>query len=218
MDRIFEFIANTSDGVFAVDRHQAIVLWNEAATATLGFTVGEVLGKRCDEVLRGRDADGCAVCRQGCETIRAAQRLEFTPARDIAARTKRGHEIWLNVSTIVIPSGRRELSVLVHLFRSVNRQHELVQVVQDFADVMSRLSTTHQASRPPPSSGTSVDLTPREREVLGHLVTGLSTKSIAARLSISPRTVRNHINNLLVKLGVHSRLEAVTFSIQNGLI
>jgi two-component system nitrate/nitrite response regulator NarL len=47
---------------------------------------------------------------------------------------------------------------------------------------------------------------------------GASTESIAQRLSISERTVRNHINNMLAKLGVHSRLEAVAYSIRNGLL
>jgi two-component system response regulator DegU len=60
-------------------------------------------------------------------------------------------------------------------------------------------------------------LTRREREVLNQLITGVSTDVIAGRLFISPRTVRNHINHILGKLGVHSRLEAVTLYIRSGL-
>jgi DNA-binding NarL/FixJ family response regulator len=52
-------------------------------------------------------------------------------------------------------------------------------------------------------------LTPREREILSLLVGGASTKSIALRLVISPETARTHIQNILEKLGVHSRLQAV---------
>jgi DNA-binding CsgD family transcriptional regulator len=61
-------------------------------------------------------------------------------------------------------------------------------------------------------------LTAREREVLLHLVTGASTAQIAKRLSISPKTVKTHIQNILSKLGVSSRLEAATLAAQAGLM
>jgi two-component system nitrate/nitrite response regulator NarL len=53
-------------------------------------------------------------------------------------------------------------------------------------------------------------LTPREREVLRHLMQADDTTLIAERLSISPSTARSHVQNVLIKLGVHSRLQAVT--------
>lgn len=61
-------------------------------------------------------------------------------------------------------------------------------------------------------------LTPREQEVLGCLAKGRSGDEIALELSIAPLTVRTHIRNLMAKLGVHSRLEAVTYGLQHGLI
>jgi len=61
-------------------------------------------------------------------------------------------------------------------------------------------------------------LTPREREILTCLSQGLSSAQIAATLSISLQTVRTHIRNLLEKLEVHSRLEAVSFALRQGLI
>lgn len=61
-------------------------------------------------------------------------------------------------------------------------------------------------------------LTPREREVLACLSKGQNGEAIADELSIAPLTVRTHIRNLMSKLGVHSRLEAVAFGLQNGLI
>lgn len=57
-----------------------------------------------------------------------------------------------------------------------------------------------------PASG----LTQRENEVLDLLGVGGSTDDIATALDIKPATVRRHVNNVLAKLGVHSRLEAVT--------
>ena len=61
-------------------------------------------------------------------------------------------------------------------------------------------------------------LTPREREILTHLARGSSGQDIAAALNITPMTVRTHIRNLLEKLGVHSRLEAVSYALSRGLI
>jgi DNA-binding NarL/FixJ family response regulator len=61
-------------------------------------------------------------------------------------------------------------------------------------------------------------LTPRERSVLILLVEGSASEEIALRLSISPNTVRTHIQNILTKLQVHSRLEAAAFAVRYGLV
>lgn len=61
-------------------------------------------------------------------------------------------------------------------------------------------------------------LTMREQEVLELLATGKTGAEIAEELHIAQLTVRTHIRNLMSKLGVHSRLEAVTFGMKNGLI
>jgi two-component system nitrate/nitrite response regulator NarL len=55
-------------------------------------------------------------------------------------------------------------------------------------------------------------LTPRERECLRLLVGGLDTTAMATKLGVSPATVRTHVQSLLTKLGVHSRLEAASFA------
>jgi DNA-binding NarL/FixJ family response regulator len=69
-----------------------------------------------------------------------------------------------------------------------------------------------------PGTVTSESLTSRETEVLRRLADGLTTEQIAADLYVSVNTVRNHVNNIIRKLNVHSRLEAVSFAIRNGLI
>jgi DNA-binding NarL/FixJ family response regulator len=61
-------------------------------------------------------------------------------------------------------------------------------------------------------------LTDREREILVLLSEGLRNDDIAARLFISPQTVQTHVRNLLGKLGVLSKLEAVAFAVRNGAI
>jgi DNA-binding NarL/FixJ family response regulator len=61
-------------------------------------------------------------------------------------------------------------------------------------------------------------LTPREREVLQALADGLASQAIADRLHISPRTQRNHVANILAKLGVHSQLQAVLVGLRYGVV
>jgi DNA-binding NarL/FixJ family response regulator len=61
------------------------------------------------------------------------------------------------------------------------------------------------------------DLTPREREVLSLLAAGSDNDAIALRLVISPETARTHIQRVLGKLGVHSRIEAASFVSRTGL-
>jgi DNA-binding NarL/FixJ family response regulator len=61
-------------------------------------------------------------------------------------------------------------------------------------------------------------LTSRERQVLMLLIEGASNKDMAKRLDIRSNTVRTHVQNLLAKLRVHTRLEAVTLAIRGGLM
>jgi DNA-binding NarL/FixJ family response regulator len=58
-------------------------------------------------------------------------------------------------------------------------------------------------------------LTLRERQVLALLVEGFSTAEVAGELDVSVETVRSHVKNLLSKLGVHSRIEAVALARQD---
>jgi DNA-binding NarL/FixJ family response regulator len=61
-------------------------------------------------------------------------------------------------------------------------------------------------------------LTEREMEILGLLAQGLRNDDIAGRLYISPQTVQTHVRNLLGKLRVHSKLEAVAFAVRHGAV
>jgi DNA-binding NarL/FixJ family response regulator len=61
-------------------------------------------------------------------------------------------------------------------------------------------------------------ITPREKEVLQKLAQGLSNKEIASSLHMSVDTERTHMMNILNKLGVHSRLQALVFAARHGLV
>jgi NarL family two-component system response regulator LiaR len=76
--------------------------------------------------------------------------------------------------------------------------------------------TLVQTASQPPAPG--LDLTEREREVLRLMIVGLNNTQIAGRLGVSPSTIKSHVSNILSKLGVASRTEAVTLALRHHII
>lgn len=76
-------------------------------------------------------------------------------------------------------------------------------------------SLVETANQPPPPG---LDLTEREREVLGLMIEGLNNTQIAGRLTVSPSTIKSHVSNILSKLGVASRTEAVTLALRHHIV
>jgi PAS domain S-box-containing protein len=221
MKDLLSLLSNTTDAVFAVDRDGRIAFWNDAATTLLGHQAPDVLGRFCFDVIASRDASGTLVCKAHCHSRIAALRQERVPTRDVVVSTQDGRELWLNVSTIVVPSRWQDLAVLVHLFRDVSREKEAQHFIQQLLSHLPKvhMSSPGTASPTRPTSALSPkDLTDREQEVLRFLAWGASTTTIAEKLCISPPTVRKHINNIFTKLDVRSRLEAVTLAMRNGLV
>lgn len=86
---------------------------------------------------------------------------------------------------------------------------EAVFVAEDLLSLVDRLNRGNQVA---------ASLTEREREVLELLARGASTQGIANTLVLSLHTVRNHVRNVMMKLGAHSRLEAVAIALRDGLV
>ena len=214
-DRTFE----TADGLLGVDREHRIVLWNEAAEALFGFTAKEALGRPCYEVTCARDESGKSVCQSRCRHIMMALRGERIPSHDVLVRTKERREVWVNMSTVLLPARRKDPLVLLHLFRDANQQKARDRFFEQIAAGVAKLATAGEPDPPgaPSTSSPPADLTPREREVLRPLASGASNRAIATKLGISPATARNHVHHVLAKLRVQSRAEAVSLALRNGL-
>jgi len=138
--------------------------------------------------------------------------------------------------------GRRILEesprIKVVILTSFNDQHRIEEAaslgftayltrdmdVPQFQYAIGRAFAGKRMVRPstrPPRARSPVllsELTPREYEVLTLLVEGAGATQIAVRLGISRNTVRTHVQSILTKFQVHSRLEAATFALQHGLV
>jgi len=73
-----------------------------------------------------------------------------------------------------------------------------------------------ETANQPPAPG--LDLTEREREVLGLMIEGLNNTQIAGRLTVSPSTIKSHVSSILAKLGVASRTEAVALALRSRIL
>jgi len=211
-----QVFANTSDGVFAVDPEGRVVIWNKAATRILGFEADEALGRRCCDVMSGFDVSGNLLCYPGCQVMVLSARQQPIHHFDMRTRRKDGQEIWINISTIVVPGANDQASGTVHLFREVMHARPAPGRMRHHPESGGRQARERTPSGVVASSGSpgrnpAERLTSREREILRLVAGGLATSTIASKLCISQTTVRNHIQHILAKLGAHSRLEAVTF-------
>jgi PAS domain S-box-containing protein len=217
---LFKSFAKAGDGAFATDKDQRIIFWNQAAAQKIGYTFEEVAGLPCYQVLDGRDEQGRLFCYDHCRIAAAALRDKAVIDYDLLISKKSGEECWINLSTLTFPGDGDATKVILHLFRDVTKKKQLEQLINYILEAARDLQNGASPRVPPatPTKHPATDLTDREREVLSLLAQGFSTDDIARSLSISPSTARNHIRNILQKLQVHSRLEAVVQAYQSGLV
>jgi DNA-binding NarL/FixJ family response regulator len=104
---------------------------------------------------------------------------------------------------------------------------EVAQAVRVVADGQSLISPSmavklidefKQMSRPERDHGPGLRLTERELEVLRLVARGMNNREIARQLFISENTVKNHVRNILEKLQLHSRMEAVMYAVKEKLL
>lgn len=111
-----------------------------------------------------------------------------------------------------IPKGHRIADILQVLSRVGSGERVFDAHLTETATGDSGLSVTGGGSRP------ILQLTEREQEVLMQIMEGECTRQIARSLAIAESTTRTHVQNVLVKLGVHSRLEAASVVARSGLL
>ena len=106
---------------------------------------------------------------------------------------------------------------------SIEEVAQAVRVVADGQSLISpsmaiKLIDEFKQMSKPEKPGPGLRLTERELDVLRLVAQGHSNKEIAARLYISENTVKNHVRNMLEKLQLHSRMEAVMYAVRENLL
>jgi PAS domain S-box-containing protein len=220
-DDILQSLLSAGDGVFVVDGDERVVHWNAAAQQLLGYARDDVVGQNYLDLLIGCERDNLAEATRNRRAVRAALSGTPVPNYDTCMRTQSGRTRWVNVSLLtLITSRNQETWLAAVLFRDASRQKLNEQFVKLVLTAAARLQDgVAPAAAPSALTGPpGGDLTRRERDVLALLARGMSTADIGTTLSLSRSTVRNHIQSILTKLHAHSRLEAVTYASEHGLL
>jgi two-component system, NarL family, response regulator LiaR len=172
---------------------------------------GEAAIKLCAEILPDvilmdmvmPDMDGAAATR--------AIRQQFPQVQVIALTSfKQGDLVKNALEAGAIGYLLKDVSAdeLAHAIRAAHAGHATLSP--------EAAQTLVETANLPPRPG--LDLTERELEVLGLMVEGLNNTQIAGRLTVSSSTIKSHVSNILSKLGVASRTEAVTLALRSHLI
>jgi PAS domain S-box-containing protein len=207
-----EIVASTADAALATDESGRVVIWNKAAERLLGYEVELALGKPCHELLCGRDVFGNRFCDEDCALHHMMRRHEAARSFEMDVRRESGEVMRVSVTVMAVPGPRPSQYTLIHVLRPVAGGRRVAGAGDTVA-----VSTLRSPASDPPAPRMRA-LTHREIEVLRVLADGLSTEDIADTLFISVTTVRNHIQNILRKLEVHSKVEAVSLALRHRVI
>jgi PAS domain S-box-containing protein len=211
-----DVIARTSAAAFATDEKGRITVWNQEAERLLGYPAAEVLGKNCHEVLHGLDVFGNRFCDRPCALSCMVERHETVRHFELGVRAESGQVIQGSFSIVVVPGPRAHQYTMIHFLEKVDRHREV--------DLLVRRILTEQHAPSVPITGVehatpaATVLTAREIQILRLLANGTSTQNIAESLFISVTTTRNHVQSILRKLDVHSKLEAVSLALRTHML
>lgn len=207
----------TADGMFVVDAGQRIIRWNAAAERILGCPASAVLGRRCYEVVAGREDAVRRHCRKNCPVLVNALRGRQVRDYDLLCTTPAGDSKWLNFS-IVAPVGGAARGFALHLFRDVTGRRRIEEFARLTASGLKDLQSADGHLKETIRLAPYPVLSRREEQVLRLIAAGMRTKEIAEALDVKPITARNHVTRMLNKLGASSRLQAVVYASQRGIV
>ena len=190
-----DIVMCTGTAAFSRGPDGTITAWNEAAERLIAVPADEVVGRRCHEVIQGRDVFGNDFCGESCTCWRMAVADRRIHPYRLIVKDVSGRALGLRVS--ILPARGSIGPELVHLLETVMDGGAFEVFSAEFDNGVARQGYGRSG------------LTERELEVLRHLALGFGTRETARRLLISTTTVRNHISRCLHKLNAHSRVEAV---------
>lgn len=195
-----EWVRTIRAAVWVTSPDRRISYINDLGCALLGVKPRAALGRPCHEVVCGHLGGGGNYCEQNCPAISAALTgAAIEPVRVQVGAPPHGH--WVRLVVIATGASYGDFQ-LVHCALDDERAE---RVEAYLGRVVLRAHPADLHGSPLLGAG----LTRREFEVLHLLAEDETLQGIALRLRISYATVRNHVQHLLGKLGLHSIMEAV---------
>ena len=217
MSTFEDILYHAVDGVFAVDAKQRIIFWNPGCEELFHRSSQWALGRPCDDVVCGRTlSTGTMFCRPNCSVAQLSRGVDGPNRFSIQTNGSDSRPLTFSVEIMLVPSRCNKKWIMLHLLhRQVNQ------------DLLSAMDHAPRSGKQVSSPGKSAiqdcathqsRLTAREAEVLQLLSEGLSSRVISKRFTVSHTTVRNHIQHIQSKLGVHSQTEAVAYACRHNLV
>jgi two-component system, NarL family, nitrate/nitrite response regulator NarL len=210
-DRVIDIVLGDDHAVF-LDALSS-VLTSQGCVVTTAATVAETV-----TAVRVRNPDVCLIDRHfaGDDGIGALPQLaEASPDTKVLVLSADGD------GDAIMRAMRSGAAGYVHKTRGVSVLKDTIDRVlrgEVVVEVPSVSTMQPQLARQRDAVRLAAYLTGRERQCLELLVDGCDTAAMVSELGVSAATVRTHVQSLLGKLGVHSRLEAAAFAVQHGLL
>ncbi len=194
-----------------------------------------ILETSADIELAGEAADGAEALKQAAELQPDVVLMDLRmPGMDGLAAIERLRHEQPQVAVVILTTFNEDdlmmrglrLGAKGYLLKDTDRE-TLLDSIRAAArgetllkpEIMTRLlSVMTPSERPAQTAGAGLSLSERERQVLSEVAKGERNKEIAARLGITERTVKAHLDSIYNKLGVDSRAAAVSAALQRGLI
>jgi DNA-binding CsgD family transcriptional regulator len=195
-------------------------------------TAAQALGRLCHEIFCGKDPFGNRFCGETCAVTSTLKRHEPVNRFEMTSGD-RSHTKSIGMTVIEIPDSRPGCFAAVHIMDQVDEKSRLARELARLRETSGpaphaapasdgsmpiALHLPHAQAAQPQDLDASVaeQLSDRELDVLRAIASGQANKDIANALHISVATTRNHVQHILKKLNVHSKLEAVALAFRNG--
>ena len=194
----------------------------------MGRTAAQTLGHLCHEVFCGRDPFGNRFCGESCAVTNSLRSGEPVNRFEISSGDRNRSQS-LGVTIVEIPDGRPGHFTVVHILEQIDEKSRLARELARLREAAgptppgahhgALIELKKKNGAPVSSPETEApDLSDRELDVLKAIASGLPNKEIANSLHISVATTRNHVQHILQKMNVHSKLEAVALAFRQGWV
>jgi PAS domain S-box-containing protein len=196
---------------------------NSRAEALFGVSRAEWEGKRCHDLIASHGSSGEPFCGPDCAVVRQTRAQIEIESVEISVRNYHDGRHWVRILVLPFTASLGSDPYLLHCAVSVDREHRMREFMAKVAERAERdgkykgSGRGTGASRPHRLAGKRLaTLTAREAQVLALLAADHTLPEIAGELGLSHVTVRNHVQHVLRKLGVHSILEAVAVQLMES--